>query len=318
MAHVAGIDDRAAIRGAGEKACHEVDRLLGRGETDPCRHPAGPFEAQGGKPFQRQSEMGAALVSGERMELVNDDGPYRTEHPAPRVGSQQQVERLRRRYEDVGWIAPHAGAFVRRCIAATYRRAQLDVGSAGLEEAVTDTGKRYLEILVNIVGQRLERRDVEDDGLVGQARLEGLADQRVDDGKKRGEGLARTGGRRDERRASVADRRPGGLLRLGRSLRELLPKPTRDRGVKHLQVHLFHDSRCCRLPYRGLTVSPRHEAPASRRYWATGRGTMPHSVVPPCAPDSGRCCRSAGHGTRRNGTAFKKRRSVRSEARSSA
>ena len=91
-----------------------------------------------------------------------------------------------------------------------------------------DAGQRRLEIAVDVVRERLERRDVDDLGLVGQPALEALPHQVVDRRQKRGERLARAGRRGDEGMAAGLDRRPS-LGLGGRRRGETVGEPARDR-----------------------------------------------------------------------------------------
>ena len=72
-----------------------------------------------------------------------------------------------------------------------------------------DAGERLLEIALDVVGQRLERRDVDDARHVRKPALDALAHERVDRREKRGERLARAGRRGDQRVPAARNRRPG-------------------------------------------------------------------------------------------------------------
>ena len=79
-----------------------------------------------------------------------------------------------------------------------------------------DAGERRLEVGADVVRERLQRRDVDDRRLVGEAaRREAGAHQAVERGQERGQRLARAGRRGDQRVPAGADRRPGGRLRFG-------------------------------------------------------------------------------------------------------
>ena len=71
------------------------------------------------------------------------------------------------------------------------------------------------EVALDVVRQRLERRDVDDLRRVGEAAVEPLPHQVVDRRKERGERLARAGRRGDQRVAPGLDRGPGLGLRGG-------------------------------------------------------------------------------------------------------
>src|SRR5690606_27400807 len=82
-------------------------------------------------------------------------------------------------------------------------------------QLLSDASQRPLEVEVDVVGQRLERRDVHYLSGVRQFSAGGqpLTHQLIDRGEKRGERLARTGRRRHQSRAPAANRRPSRHLR---------------------------------------------------------------------------------------------------------
>ena len=156
---------------------------------------------------------------------------------------------VRSRYSDSGvvtrnvWrVAHHPGALARRRVAGAYHGADLGRRLAHLEQLALDPGERALEVAVDVVAQRLERRDVHDIGLVGERPIETLDDEVIDRGEKRGQRLARAGRRRDERVTSVTNRRPAADLRLGRGL-ERVAKPRGDGGVESIQDGVGIDRR---------------------------------------------------------------------------
>src|SRR5256885_1173779 len=79
-----------------------------------------------------------------------------------------------------------------------------------------DAGERALEVFLDVVRQRLQRRDVDHLRLVGECAFDALPYQPIDRGKKRGQRLARPGWRGDQHVAALADCRPRLLLRAGR------------------------------------------------------------------------------------------------------
>jgi len=79
-----------------------------------------------------------------------------------------------------------------------------------------DLAQRHFQVLLNVVAQRLERRNVEDFGAVLQVAGNRLAHQAVNAGEECGERLARAGGGGDQRGAASKNVRPALFLRLGR------------------------------------------------------------------------------------------------------
>ena len=84
---------------------------------------------------------------------------------------------------------------------------------------------------MDVVAQRLERRNVDDLGLVGQRPQARAAHQAVDGGEEGGERLPGTGGRGYEDVVALGDFRPSAQLRFG-GLAKAHGKPFRDEGVE--------------------------------------------------------------------------------------
>ena len=72
------------------------------------------------QPFERQRQVRAALRPRHRVDLVHDYGVHRSQHLA-RPRSQHQVERFRRRDEDVRRVLANVLTFTRRRIARARR-----------------------------------------------------------------------------------------------------------------------------------------------------------------------------------------------------
>ena len=123
------------------------------------------------------------------------------EHLA-RLRGEHQVQRLGRRDEDVRRRAAHRRALALRRVAGADRRR---VRSAA------DPAQRRAQVALDVVGQRLERRDV-DEARVRVVLGRRVGDEAVEPPQERGERLARAGGRRDEDVLAGGDRRPGLLL----------------------------------------------------------------------------------------------------------
>ena len=112
---VAGIHDRApgrpvrvvaVLAGADQQPGDGLDRPLGGGQA----HPLHRLLRDVRQPLQGEGQVRAALVPGDRVDLVHDDRPGAAEHgPAPLRGH-QQVQRLRGGDQDVGRVLEHGGA----------------------------------------------------------------------------------------------------------------------------------------------------------------------------------------------------------------
>ena len=166
--------------------------------------------------LEREREMGAALRAGDGVHLVDDHRLDAAQHLAALRGEEQE-ERLRRRDQDVGRRAQHLAALplvgVARADADRQRRAE--------------PGERAAQVALDVVVERLQRRDVEQPQPLARARVEP-----VDPGQERGERLARAGRRLHEhvRTASRSRARPPPAPASGRRRRARTRSASR--GVK--------------------------------------------------------------------------------------
>ena len=159
--------------------------------------------------------MCAALDAGDGMQLVDDHALHRLQHRAPRGRREQDVQRLGRRHEDVRRHAAHPLALSRGRVAGAHRVADTDVGQPHRDEPGADAGERLLQVLADVVGQRLQRRDVEHVDFVAEALLKTFDHEVIDRRQERGERLAGSGGRGDEGVAMLRRDSPGARLDLG-------------------------------------------------------------------------------------------------------
>ncbi len=111
-------------------------------------HPAGLLlEA-----LEREREVRAALGVGDGVDLIDDHGVHRTEHVA-RLGGEDEIQRLGGGDEDVGRVSHHCGALALRRVA----------GPDGDGHVVrTDPPQGDAEVALDVVGERLQRADVDD------------------------------------------------------------------------------------------------------------------------------------------------------------
>src|SRR5687768_909733 len=128
-------------------------------------------------------------------------------------------------------------------VAASDGGPDLDVGQPRRAELPADPRKGLVEVLVDVVPERLQGRDVEDARLVRQCAaatgLVGKAEthQLVDPPEERGQRLSRSGRRRDQRVAARADRGPAPLLWGGWPFRETALEPGADGGMEGVEGH---------------------------------------------------------------------------------
>ena len=88
----------------------------------------------------------------------------------PGFRAQQHVERFRRRHQDMRRAAAHALALGGRRVARSApRRGSRHRGARTARKTFPDAGERRLQVAVDVVRQRLERRNVDHLGLIGRA-----------------------------------------------------------------------------------------------------------------------------------------------------
>ncbi len=164
----AGIDDRhlATRPDAAEEPGDRLERPLGGAEPDPLRRTAAaalalarcdePLEA-----LQAQRKVRAAFRAGDRVDLVDDDVLDAAEDVAGLAG-EHEIERLGRRDEDVRRAAGEVPAVLRGRVAGPAGDGDVRRRFAESGGGQADAGQRRPEVPLDVVGQGLERRDVED------------------------------------------------------------------------------------------------------------------------------------------------------------
>ncbi len=207
--------------------------------------------------------MAAALRRGHRVNLVDDHRVRRRQHVAARPGAEQDVQRLRRRDDDMRRALSHLRALGLRRIAGAHEGPDLDFRQAHALQLGVDAGDRHFEVQPDVVRQRLQRRDIDDRSLIGQRPADLLAadHELVQRRHERGKRLAGSRRRSDQRVAAGLDRGPGLDLRRRRSGKCLL-KPGDDCGMKSMHF-------CC--PRAGgdpvsLICRPRGRATKSQSF----------------------------------------------------
>ena len=120
------------------------------------------------KPLQRKRQMRAALVVGDGMNLVDDHRLDVAENRAAAVGGQQDVQRLGRGDQDVRRTLQHLAPLFHQRVAGADGGANLRHQQAAFAGQRQDFAQRTFEILLDVVAQRLQRRDVENFGAVAQ------------------------------------------------------------------------------------------------------------------------------------------------------
>ncbi len=203
LAH-AGVDDPAAAPRPDHEPPDLLERVLRRRQPDPLHVVAGCL----GQPLERQRQVRAALGRGDRVDLV-DDAPARAVEQLARAPGQHQVQRLGRRDQDVGRVAQHLLTLALGRIPGADRHLQVS----------SDPAQWRAEVAIDVVGERLQRRHVDEaDPPVTRVLGTRRRCQLVDRVQERGQRLAGASRRRDQHVLAGRDRRPGLLLRRGRRL----------------------------------------------------------------------------------------------------
>ena len=170
-------------------------------------------------------------VAGHRVDLVDDERPRRPEHFSARLGGEEEVERLGRGDEHVRRLPCDRLPLGGRRVSRAQVRANLRSGKPEGGDRGTNPAERLVEVLPYVVRERLERRNVDDVGLIAERPLERESEESVERDQERRERLAGAGRGRDERVGARRDRRPPAPLRLG-GLAEARREPARRRGMK--------------------------------------------------------------------------------------
>ena len=165
--------------GADQEAAHLLERALRGRKTDALERPLRlVLEA-----LERQRQVGPALGAGHGVNLVHDHG-LRVHEELPRPRGEHQVERLRCGDQHVGGRAQHRLSLSLRGVARP----------DGHGHVSADPLERRAQVLLDVVGEGLQRRDV-DQPRAPVALRRRLGHQTVEGPQEGGQRLARPGGR---------------------------------------------------------------------------------------------------------------------------
>src|SRR6185437_9806758 len=165
------------------------------------------------------------------------------------------------------WISSTITARTVARVARPHRDANLGERLPRLLESQPQLRERHLEVAMDVVAQRLERRDVEDLYCVRQRRVEAALDEAVDLPQKRRQRLARPGRRQNQGVRPARNRRPPQPLWIARPS-EGVAKP-----LPHDPVERAHE--------RSIAARGHPQTYASR--WNAGRNSLATSRQQPHA-----------------------------------
>ena len=168
------------------------------------------------QPFERQRQVRAALVVGDGVDFIHDHRLDVAQNLPALLRREQDVKRFRRGHQDVRRPLQHGAALVHQRVAGADGGTDLRHQQTALARQLQDFAQRDFQILLDVVAQRLERRNIEDFGAVLEVAGQRLAHQAVDAGQKCRQRFAGAGGRGDQRGPARENVRPALLLRLGR------------------------------------------------------------------------------------------------------
>jgi hypothetical protein len=113
------------------------------------------------------------------MNLVHYDARDAGKEAARTLRGQQDEQRFRGGHEHVGRFAQHLLTLGGRRVAGSYRRSNRRERNASFSSELDELGQRFFEVLVHVVGERLKRRDIDDQRLIRQRPGCGAADEIV-------------------------------------------------------------------------------------------------------------------------------------------
>ena len=286
---VADVDDRAVgaavgvdRAGADQEARDLVDRLLRRRQADAHERRARPAT-----PAARARARDGCRACSRRPRGSRRRSPC-ARSPASRGPRPSRAARRATRASSPGCAAASSGICAAR--AAACRRCARRCGSRRRRGRARASSARMpasgaSRLSADVVRQRLQRRDVDDARLVGEAaRRQAVAHQRVDRGEERGQRLARAGRRGDQRVPAGADRRPGAR-----------PAPRSAR------------ERCARTSPRRRDGSRREAGSKTARRSGAGADSASESPAGPIAHGFGASRAPASHARRRPSAARRRR-----------
>jgi hypothetical protein len=107
------------------------------------------------QPFQRERQMHAALVVGHRVNLVHDHGFNIAQNRPALLRREQDVERFRRRDQNVRRTLQHQPPVFCQRVAGAHRRADLRHQQPALACHLENVAQRHFQVFLNIIAQRL-------------------------------------------------------------------------------------------------------------------------------------------------------------------
>src|SRR6185369_13619602 len=158
LPEVTDLHHGAALGAPREKGRERLDRLLGCRQADQLRTAANLRL----EPLEREGEMASALVPGQGVDLVYDDGLHVSQRLASPGRREDEVERFGRRDENVRWAAEHLRPLAGWRVAGPHLNPDGLGEEAFLGRELVDGLERTEQILLDVVAERLEGGHVDD------------------------------------------------------------------------------------------------------------------------------------------------------------
>ncbi len=244
---------------AGEEARDLLDGSHGGGQADPLRRAVELVV----EPLEGEGEVRAALGAREGVHLVEDHGLDAGQRLAGGRGEDEE-ERLGSRDEDVGGGAGERPALVGRGVAGAHRDGDVGLGQAEAGRRVPDADEGAAQVALDVDGERLHRRDVQDAAAPQPLLGDGLGGEPVEGPEEGRQGLARAGGGDDEGVLAAADRLPRAGLGGGGGT-EAPPEPRGGGGGEAVEHVVRH---------RRVSLSPATDRATPQRRLAPSRGRL--------------------------------------------
>jgi hypothetical protein len=123
------------------------------------------------------------------MNFIHDDGAHGFQHRPALFRRQQDKQRFGRRDQNVRRTPKHLLPLGHRRVAGTHDHPQFRQQQAGSQRGLPDLAERLLQILLHIVAECFQRRDIEHLRLIPQLTAYRLLKESIDAGEKGREGL---------------------------------------------------------------------------------------------------------------------------------
>ena len=130
----------------------------------------------------------------------------------------------------------HLPALRHRRIAGADQHTEFRHQEPGRQGCLSYFNQRLLEVFLNVVAERFQRRDIQHVRMVVKFTRQGLLEEVIDTGEKGGEGLTGPGRRGDQHIATGLNGRPSLHLHIGRST-DARTKPVSDERVESGERH---------------------------------------------------------------------------------